>query len=74
MPMQPVPPKPAPKKPAPNVCVSCKEPESPARPGGRFKAQGDNGMVLAFWMCDRCAIPLGPGQGPIDLDDPTTRV
>jgi hypothetical protein len=31
-------------------------------------------MILSFWMCDRCAIPLGPGQGPIDIDDPTLKV
>jgi hypothetical protein len=31
-------------------------------------------MIITFWMCEKCAIPLGPQQGAIDLDDPTTRV
>lgn len=69
--------KPAKKKdaaPPKNVCVSCKKEESRDVPGGTFTSNGDNGMIITFWMCESCAIPLGPQQGPIDLDDPTTRV
>jgi hypothetical protein len=61
-------------EPAPNVCISCKRTEGPTVSGGTFTSAGDNAMSITFWMCESCAIPLGPSQGPIDLDDPTTRV
>ena len=49
-------------------------PESPDLHGSMFTSNGENGMIITFWMCESCAIPLGPVQGPIDIDDPTTRV
>ena len=58
----------------PHVCISCKRTEGPNVPGASFTSSGDNGMIISFWMCESCAIPLGPQQGDIDLDDPTTRV
>lgn len=58
----------------PNACISCKREEAPDLPGATFTSNGDNGMIVTFWMCDQCALALGPGQGPIDLDDPTQRV
>lgn len=57
-----------------NTCLSCKKAEAPNLPGATFTSSGDNGMIVTFWLCDQCAIPLGPGQGPIDMDDPTQRV
>jgi hypothetical protein len=60
--------------PKPNACISCKREEAADNPGSKYTSNGENTMVVTFWMCDRCALPLGPGQGPIDLDDPTTRV
>lgn len=62
------------KKPAVAQCLLCKKEEAPDLPGATYTSNGDNGMIISFWMCDRCAIPLGPGQGPIDVDDPTTSV
>lgn len=56
------------------VCISCKKPESKELPGSQFTSNGENGMIITFWMCEKCAIPLGPQQGAIDMDDPTTRV
>lgn len=56
------------------TCISCKKPESPDLPGSMFTSNGENGMIVTFWMCESCAIPLGPVQGDIDIDDPTTRV
>ena len=57
-----------------SVCVACKKPESKDLSGAQFTSNGDNGMIITFWMCESCAIPLGPQQGAIDMDDPTTRV
>jgi len=62
------------KAPKANECVVCKQLEGPDRAGATFTSNGDNGMIITFWMCNECAVPLGPGQGPIDMDDPTTRV
>ena len=67
-------PKKKPVEAPPHVCISCKRTEGPNVPGGTFTSSGDNGMIISFWMCESCAIPLGPQQGDIDLDDPTTRV
>ncbi len=63
------------KKPAPKVepvatCLLCKKEEAPDLAGATYTSTGDNGMIISFWMCDACAIPLGPQQGDIDLDDP----
>lgn len=60
-----------PKTPDVATCLLCKKEESPQLPGATYTATGQNGMVLQFWLCDACAIPLGPGQGPLDIDDPT---
>jgi hypothetical protein len=64
----------APMDSAPVTCLLCKKEEAPDVPGATYSATGENGMLLSFWMCDACAIPLGPGQGPIDIDDPTLSV
>ncbi len=56
------------------TCISCKKAESPDLHGSMFTSNGENGMIITFWMCESCAIPLGPAQGAIDIDDPTTRV
>ncbi len=62
--------KPGPKK----LCIACKRQEAPGVGGANFSASGDNGMVIMFWMCTDCALEHSPGQGPITLEDPTTRV
>jgi hypothetical protein len=49
------------------VCLSCKREASPQLFGTWYNAKGDNGMLVAFWMCNPCAIPLGVSQGPIDM-------
>ncbi len=56
------------------ICISCKRQQAPGVEGANFSASGDNGMVVMFWMCTECALEHGPGQGPITLQDPTTRV
>ena len=63
-----------PSAPKVNTCLACKQPESPQRMGSRFDAKGQNGMLIQLWLCNKCAIPLGPSQGPIDMDDPTLKV
>ncbi len=60
-----------PQSPSPHTCISCKRTESGAVAGSTFISNGDNGMIVRFWMCDDCAMKHGPGQGPIDMDDPT---
>ncbi|MCP3101857.1 hypothetical protein LZ198_23550 [Myxococcus sp. K15C18031901] len=55
----------------PQTCISCKKPEGGDVVGSIYVSTGDNGMIVRFWMCDECALPLGPGQGPIDMDEPT---
>lgn len=62
--------KPAPKPEATPACLLCKKEEAPDVPGATYTATGSNGMLVTFWLCDGCAIPLGPPQGDIDLDDP----
>ncbi|MBI3184436.1 MAG: hypothetical protein HYZ28_20060 [Myxococcales bacterium] len=62
------------KKAKPTKCIACKRVEGPAVPGATFTSNGANGMVISFWMCNQCAIPLGPSQGKIDMEDPTSRV
>lgn len=56
------------------TCLTCGNEEGPDVPGATFTANGTNGMMLRFWMCNPCAIKLGPDQGPITLEDPSTRV
>lgn len=51
------------------VCLSCKKPEG-AVSGSSYISNGDNGMIVRFWLCDDCAMTLGPSQGPIDMDEP----
>ena len=61
--------------PGPQVCLSCKRTEGEEElRGSLFTSNGENGMIITFWMCESCAVPLGPQQGAIDIDDPTTRV
>jgi hypothetical protein len=55
-------------------CMVCGKKEGGEVKGSRFHAEGENGMQLLFWLCDPCAIKNGPDQGPIDLEDPTTRI
>lgn len=56
--------------PAPNSCIACKRTEGGPVAGVSYVSNGDNGMIVRFWMCDECALKLSPGQGPIDMDDP----
>lgn len=54
-----------------NTCVSCKRVINPPElRGTQFVCKGENGTNIAFWMCSPCAIPLGPGQGPIRVRSP----
>ena len=56
--------------PVKTVCLSCKKPESPQLQGSTYEGKGHNGMLVKFWLCNPCAIPLGPsGQGPINMPD-----
>lgn len=49
---------------AQNRCEMCKRPETPTHMGAFYDALGSNGMrLLHFWVCNECAIPLGPRQG-----------
>lgn len=57
------------QQPQQHECLSCKKTEGGAVTGASFVSNGDNGMIVGFWMCDACAMKLGPGQGPIDMDD-----
>ncbi|WNG33364.1 hypothetical protein F0U60_06745 [Archangium minus] len=56
-----------------HVCLSCKKPEGGAVSGSSYISNGDNGMIVRFWLCDDCAMTLGPSQGPIDMDEPEAR-
>jgi hypothetical protein len=50
------------------VCLSCKKSKSPTLMGSTYEGLGENGMRVRFWVCNPCAIPLGPGgQGPINM-------
>lgn len=50
-----------------NVCSMCHREETADRLGNFYDAVSENGMRLQhFWICNECAIPLGPGQGAID--------
>lgn len=59
---------------AKNVCIACKTEEAPTTKGANYEAKSNSGYVVKFWLCNRCAIPLGPPQGPIDMDDPRLKV
>lgn len=58
------------KQPAQHTCISCRKAEGGAVVGSSYLSNGDNGMIVRFWMCDDCAMKYGPSQGPIDMDDP----
>ena len=47
------------------VCVSCAGVESKDRYGAFFNLRSEGGDALRVWLCNDCAIPLGPPQGPI---------
>lgn len=36
------------------LCIICKAPASPARPGSTFEGQGDNAMIVTFFVHDAC--------------------
>ncbi len=55
-------------QPTKEVCLTCKREKTPQLFGAWYDAKGTNGMLLRFWMCNPCAIPLGPTQGPIDME------
>lgn len=60
---------------AKNTCAICKKTEeTPMRMGANYEVKADNGKVLKFWMCNPCAIPLSPPQGPITIQDPALKV
>jgi hypothetical protein len=62
---------------AKNVCVSCGTEEDSKdykKRGANYEAKSSGGTVVKFWMCNPCAIPLGPPQGPITVQDPTLKV
>jgi len=47
------------------ICIACTALESPERPGAFFDVRSEHGESMRVWLCDQCAIPLGPAQGPI---------
>jgi hypothetical protein len=50
----------------PNICVMCHRAESSEVLGNFYDAVSGNGMRLQhFWVCNDCAIPLGPDQGGV---------
>ena len=55
-----------------NTCISCqREIQPPALRGTLYTCTGESaGNTITFWMCNPCAIPLGPSQGPILKIDP----
>ncbi|HZN94215.1 MAG TPA: hypothetical protein VFB81_15990 [Myxococcales bacterium] len=55
-----------------NACISCQRTiEPPALRGTLYNCKSEStGATIQFWMCNPCAIPLGPGQGPIPKFDP----
>lgn len=59
---------------AKNTCASCKSPEAPDRKGHPYSVKAESGKALKMWLCNRCAVTLGPQQGPITLQDPKTKV
>jgi len=60
---------------ATHTCAICsKTEEAPMRMGADYQVRGEDGTVLKFWMCNPCAFPLGPQQGPINVQDPRLKV
>ncbi len=56
-------------QPQPNACSMCHKPEGAGCFGNYYDAISANGMrLLHFWVCNDCAIPLGPGQGGVVAD------
>jgi hypothetical protein len=51
------------------MCLVCQSIESKKNKGAQYTSNGDNGMIVSFWLCDACAVKLGPGQGPIDIEE-----
>jgi len=52
----------------------CHQPEGASRLGNFYEAVSANGMRLVhFWVCNDCAIPLGPDQGGVARDLPGER-
>ena len=50
----------------PNLCTMCHKAEGSDRYGTFYDAVSESGMrLLHFWVCNDCAIPLGPGQGGV---------
>ena len=47
---------------ATNVCILCGKPNET---GATYELQSDRLEKLTAWICNDCAIPLGPPQGPV---------
>lgn len=47
------------------LCILCAKPKSDQRPGATYELQSDRLEKLTAWICNDCAIPLGPPQGPV---------
>jgi len=53
------------------ACLVCKRPRGPSSPGDYYNAVGSKGMVLPhLWICNTCALSLGPKQGLIEPFQP----
>ena len=48
-----------------NICIACGTAQTPKRDGAHYMLTSDRGETLRAWICDSCAIDLGPPQGPI---------
>lgn len=50
-----------------NTCISCQRTiDPPHLRGTLYTCKSEtSGTIIQFWMCNPCAIPLGPSQGPI---------
>lgn len=46
-------------------CIACGSPASEQRPGAQYELTSDRLEKLTAWICNECAIPLGPPQGPV---------
>lgn len=47
------------------ICIGCAGTEAPTRRGAVYELRSDRGETLTAWICNDCAIPLGPPQGPV---------
>ncbi len=36
------------------VCIICNVPRSPSRPGATYEGQGENAMIVTFFVHDLC--------------------